>query len=150
MKKSSVAIQISSSSSKKQLDDILEDMIDIVESDLWISVEDCYNDNSYWVPTPESEIDDCWDVIGIIEIDVNSDTMGKIISLTHEVGHYFLDQDGDFGGDNHTMFTESLAWYLGYKYFKRMGYVIDMAIYKREAHKCLTEYVRSLNEKDNN
>ena len=54
MKKSSVAIQISSSSSKKQLDDILEDMIDIVESDLWISVEDCYNDNSYWVPTPGS------------------------------------------------------------------------------------------------
>ena len=63
---------------------------------------------------------------------------------------YFLDQDGDFGGDNHIVFTESLAWYLGYKYFKRMGYVIDMVIYKKEAHKCLTEYVRSLNEKDDN
>ena len=149
MKESSAAIQISLSSSKKQLEDILENMIDIVESDLWISVEDCYSHNSYWVPTPESEIDDCWDVIGIIEIDVNANEMEKIISLTHEVGHYFLDQDRDFGGDNHTMFTESLAWYLGYKYFKRMGYIIDIHIYKEEAHKCLSEYVRSLNEKDN-
>ena len=133
MKESSVATLISLNSSKKQLEDILENMIDIVESDLWISVEDCYSDNSYWMPTPKSEIDDCWDVIGIIEIDVNTDEIGKIISLTHEVGHYFLDQDGDFGGDNHTMFTD----------------IIDMNVYKEEAHKCLSQYVRSLNEEEN-
>ena len=146
MQKLSEDIQISLSSSKRELEDILNDMIDIVESDLWISVEDCFDNNSYWVPTPEDEIEDNWDVIGIIEIDVQQSEIGKIISLTHEVGHYFLDQDEDFTRGNHIMFTESLAWYLGYKYFKRMGYLIDMSIYKEEASKCLSEYVRSLND----
>jgi len=146
MKGSSGDILISSNSSKKRLEKFLDDMIDIVESDLWISVEDGFNNNSYWVPTPKDEIEDHWDAIGIIEIDINGDVLDKIISLAHEVGHYFLDQDGDFGGNNHLMFTESLAWYLGYKYFKRMGYLIDMSIYKEEANKCLTEYVRSLND----
>ena len=139
-------IQISSSSSKKELKDILNNMIDIVESDLWISVEDCFDNNSYWVPTPKDEIEDNWDIIGIIEIDIHQEEMGKIISLTHEVGHYFLDQDEDFGKGSHIIFIESLAWYLGYKYFKRMGYIIDMSIYKEEASKCLSEYVRSLND----
>lgn len=124
-------------------------MIDIVESDLWISVEDGYNNNSYWMATPEDELDD-WTPVGIIEIDVKENTFNKIISLTHEVGHYFLDQDEDFEGDNHIVFVESLAWYLGYKYFDRMGYSLDIQEYKKEAHKCLCEYVRSLNEQNNN
>jgi hypothetical protein len=148
MKKSSEDIQISLSSSRQELEEILDNMIDIVESDLWISVEDGFNKNSYWIPATNDEDLDDWDVIGIIEIDVENDLLNKIISLSHEVGHYFLDQDRDFGGDNHIMFTESLAWYLGYKYFKRMGYSIEMSIYIEEANKCLTEYVRSLNDTD--
>ena len=148
MKKSLEDTLISSSSSIAELEEIFDNMVDIVESDLWISVEEGYGKNSYWIPTPLDDLDD-WGVIGIIEIDVDNNCLDKVVSLTHEVGHYFLDQDRDFGGDNHIVFTESLAWYLGYKYFKRMGYVIDMVIYKKEAHKCLTEYVRSLNEEEN-
>lgn len=149
MKKSSEVILISSSTSKRKNKAILDEMIDIVESDLWISVEDGYSGNSYWIATPEDEIDD-WSPVGIIEINTKEDTFNKILSLVHEVGHYFLDQDEHFKGTNHQMFVESLAWYLGYKYFHRMGYSVDIEEYKKETHKCLSEYVRSLNEKDNN
>ena len=147
MKKSSEDIQISLSISEKRKKEILDDMIDIVESDLWISVEDGYEGNSYWMPTPEDELDD-YEPVGVIEIDESETTFNKIVSLTHEVGHYFLDQDEHFKGKgtNHIMFVESLAWYLGYKYFARMGYLIDMEEYKRQSRKCLSEYVGSLNE----
>ena len=145
MKRSSEGIQISSSISESNKKEILDDMIDIVESDLWISVEDGYEGNSYWMATPEDELDD-YEPVGIIEIDESETTFNKIVSLTHEVGHYFLDQDEHFKGTNHKIFVESLAWYLGYKYFARMGYTIDIEEYKRQAHNCLGEYIRSLNE----
>lgn len=145
MKKSSEDILISSNISEKRKKQILDEMIDIIESDLWISVEDGYDSNSYWIPTPEDELDD-HEPVGIIEIDEQETTFNKIVALVHEVGHYFLDQDEHFKGTNHQIFVESLAWYLGYKYFHRMGYVVDMEEYKKQAHDCLSQYVRSLNE----
>ena len=120
----------------------MEDLIELVEEDLWISVEDCYEENSFWIPIPP---EDDWDPVGIIEIDVNDDPFNRILSLVHEVGHYLLEQDEDFGDEGHIVFTESLAWYLGYKYFKTIGYEIDAKEYIREASKSLTAYVKSLN-----
>ena len=125
----------------------MEDLIELVEEDLWISVEDCYEENSFWIPIPP---EDDWDPVGIIEIDVNDDPFNRILSLVHEVGHYLLEQDEDFPEDNHIVFTESLAWYLGYKYFKALGFEIDREEYMAEASKSLDAYARSINEKNNN
>ena len=149
MKKSSEAIQISSNISPKKLDEILEEMILSVESQLWISVEDGYEGNSFWISTPDDPEGEYWPSAGIIELDINNDAFTKIVSLAHEVGHYFLEKDKDFGSENHKMFEESLAWYLGYKYFEDKGFVIDPEEYKKEASKCLGEYVRSLNDDKN-
>jgi len=122
-------------------------MIDIVEHDLWISVEDCFDENSFWIPTPP---EDDWDPVGIVEIDVNDDPFNKILSLVHEVGHYLLELDEDFHEDNNVVFMESLAWYLGYKHFKALGFEINIEEYKLEASKSLNAYARSLSGKDNN
>jgi len=142
MKKSLEGIQISSNTLTNDLTQTLVDLIERVEHDLWISVEDCYEENSFWIPTPP---EDDWDPVGIIQIDVNDDPFNKILSLVHEVGHYLLEQDEDFGEDNHIVFTESLAWYLGYKYFKTLGYEIKVEEYTKEASKSLAAYVKSLN-----
>jgi len=120
----------------------MDHLIEIVEHDLWISVEDSYEENSFWIPTPP---EDDWDPVGIVEIDVNDDAFNKILSLVHEVGHYLLEQDEDFSSHNHQVFTESLAWYLGYKYFKALGFEINKREYKEAASKSLAAYVRSLN-----
>jgi hypothetical protein len=132
------------------LDEILEEMILAVESQLWISVEDGYDGNSFWISTPDDHEGEYWPSAGIIELDINNKIFTKIVSLAHEVGHYFLEKDKDFGIESHKMFEESLAWYLGYKYFENKGFVIDIKEYKKEASKCLGEYVRSLNEQDDN
>lgn len=150
MEKSSEVTQISSSISQKRLDKILEEMILAVENCLWISVEDGFEGNSFWISTPPEDFDEYWPSPGIIEINVNEDVFNKILSLAHEVGHYFLEKDVDFNTNSCKIFTESIAWYLGYKYFKDKGYVIDREEYKKEASKCLGEYVRCLNEKNNN
>ncbi len=142
MKKSSEVIQISSNTLAKNLTQILGDLIERVEYDLWISVEDCYEKNSFWIPTPP---EDDWDPVGIIQIDISDDPFNKILSLVHEVGHYLLEQDEDFPEDNHIVFTESLAWYLGYKYFKALGYEINAEEYIKETSKSLAAYVKSLN-----
>ena len=147
MRKLSEAIQISSNTLTKDLTQILEDLIERVEHDLWISVEDCYEENSFWIPTPP---EDDWDPVGIVEIDISEDPFNKILSLVHEVGHYLLEQDKDFPENNHTVFTESLAWYLGYKYFKALGFEVDREEYIAETSKSLDAYVRSMNEKNNN
>ena len=150
MEKSSEVTQISSSISQKRLDKILEEMILAVENCLWISVEDGFEGNSFWISTPPEDFDEYWPTPGIIEINVKEDVFNKILSLTHEVGHYFLEKDTDFCAGSCKIFIESIAWYLGYKYFKSKGYVIDRDEYKKEASKCLGEYVRSLNEENDN
>ena len=91
MEKSLEVTQISSSISQKRLDEILEEMILEVENCLWISVEDGFEENSFWISTPIDDFDAYWPTPGIIEIDVNEDVFNKILSLAHEVGHYFLE-----------------------------------------------------------
>ena len=132
MEKSSEVIQISSTISQERFDEILEEMVLEVENCLWISVEDGFEENSFWISTPLEDFDEYWPTPGIIEIDVNEDVFNKILSLTHEVGHYFLEKDTDLGEGSCKIFVESIAWYLGYKYFKNKGYVIDKEEYKKE------------------
>lgn len=143
MKKSSEDIQISSSILKTELDYILEQMVVSVEDNLSIRVEDGYDDNSFWISFDDDD-DGYWPSAGIIEIDVNSDPFTKIVSLAHEVGHYFLEKDPNLGSGGHKMFEESVSWYLGYRYFESNGFVIDAEEYKKEMNKCLEEYTRSI------
>lgn len=145
MKSSSEAIRISSDTSKKELEELFNKLVRMVEFDFWISVEESPDRNSYWIATPEDEMSED-ELLGIIEIDMETEPIIRIIALAHEVGHFLLSQDEDFGSDNHKMFDESLAWYLGYKFFKDNGYIIDIKEYKADARSCLQEYVRSLNE----
>ena len=122
-------------------------MILEVENNLWISVEDGYEENSFWISIPPDDDDEYWPSPGIIEIDINDDVFNKILSLAHEVGHYFVEKDVQSGLGSHRIFIESLAWYLGYKYFEDKGYVIDIEDYKIETSKCLSEYVQTLSDK---
>ena len=147
MKKLSEVIQISSNISKIELDHILEDMIISVESNLCISVEDGYEDNSFWISFDgDADNDGFWPSAGIIELDVNNNPFTKITSLAHEVGHYFIERDLSLGSGTHKIFEESTAWYLGYKYFESNGFIIDTKEYKKEMNKCLDQYVKSLSE----
>lgn len=145
MKNSSEVIQISSNTSDQILSETYAKISEHIEYYLWISVEDCYENNSYWMPTPLDELDEV-DEVGIIEIDFNLNTFGKIIAITHEVGHYLLDRDDVFGEQSHTIFKESLAWYLGFKYIRKIGINIDPKEYAEEMNKCLELYIRSMNE----
>lgn len=140
-------IQISDDMSKKELEELFNNLCELVEFEFWISIEEGFEKNSYWIATPDEEISED-DFVGIIEIDIELDPLTKICALTHEVGHFLLDQDIDFRYDMHLMFKESLAWYLGYKFFKERGIVIDLDKYKKDASWCLEQYVRSLNEQD--
>jgi len=151
MIKLSEAIQISSNTSEEVLKEVLKDMIEMLEEEFWVSIEKGYEGNSYWIPTPKEELEeDSDDIVGIIEIDIELTTFEKICALAHELGHYFLDQDEDFWKDTHLIFKESLAWYLGYKYFKESGCIIDLEEYRQESSRCLELYVRSLNESSDN
>ena len=64
-------------------------MIFDVENDFWINVEDGFEGNCYWIPTPDHELDE-EELVGIIEIDSSLEPFYKICALSHEVGHYFL------------------------------------------------------------
>ena len=148
MKKSLEVTQISSNISPEKLDKILEEMILEVENNLWISVEDGYEENSFWISIPPDDDDEeYWPSPGIIEININDSVFDKILSLAHEVGHYFIEKDPQAGDGSHTIFIESLAWYLGYKYFEDKGYIINPEEYRIETSKCLSEYIKSLSDK---
>ena len=123
-------------------------MIFDVENDFWINVEDGFEGNCYWIPTPDHELD-AEELVGIIELDVDLDPFKRICALAHEVGHYFLHVDKQRWNETGLIVRETLAWYLGHEYFKATGYNIEMAGYGKEATRCLGAYARSINEENN-
>ena len=86
---------LSSSMSKEHLEIVLSEMIFLVENDFNINVEESYSAFSYWIPTPDEEIEEL-ELFGIIELASEASEFDKIIHLTHEVGHviYRIDQIG--------------------------------------------------------
>jgi len=138
-------IRISSNTSEEVLRRVLEQMINIIEQEFWISIEEGYEENSFWIPTPKEELEEDPEyIVGVIEVDIMLTTFEKICALAHELGHYFLEQDEDSWKGTHIIFKESLAWYLGYKYFKETGCVINLEEYREESSRCLELYIRSL------
>lgn len=148
MKNSSEDLQsLSSSLNKKELKEIYKKLVFIVENDFEVSVEKIYGDNSYWVPTPDCEIEEL-ELFGVIEIGDDQTIFGKIISLTHEVGHCILHKEKTFNEINSVLFTEAVAWYLGYIYLQGLGYQLDLKEYQEATAHALELYRRSLNERD--
>lgn len=139
MKHSSVVI-LSSKSSSTELDEAFEEIIAMAEEELWVSVEFIYGSNSFWGKTPDEEMSED-EITGIIDVGDDQDTIYKIISLTHEIGHAIHDRDKHFKNTKETMFSESIAWFLGYKWCAHRGFVIDMDEYKQMMSKCLSMYM---------
>ena len=117
MKNLSVDI-LSSKSSSETLREAFNDMIELAEDELWVNVEFIHGFLSFWVPTPPEEIqEDNHQPFGIIEVGDDQPWMDKIISLSHEVGHCLHRKSKTFNGVDDTMFSESIAWFLGYNWF---------------------------------
>jgi len=139
MKHSSVVI-LSSKSSSTELEEAFEEIIATAEEELWVSVEFIYGSNSFWGKTPDEEMSED-EITGIIDVGDDQDIIYKIISLTHEIGHVIHDRDKHFMNTKETMFSESIAWFLGYKWCAHRGFVIDMDEYKEMMSKCLNMYM---------
>jgi len=144
MKNSSVDI-LSSKSSSKKLEKVLSDMIYMAEEELWLNIEFLHGSLSFWVPTPETELEEDEDQpFGIIELGDDQELIHKIISLTHEVGHCLHRKSTTFKHVDNTMFNESIAWFLGYNWFFDRDIVIDMGEYRNFMDMALEMYRKEL------
>jgi len=131
----------------KDLQIILDEMICLVEFSLEVNVEEIYGPTSFWVPTPDDEVEEL-ELFGIIEIGDEISIFDKIVHLTHEIGHVIYHMDELFRETKDTMFNESLAWYLGYHFMAEHGYVIEMSEYEEQIKNALKLYRWSENARD--
>jgi hypothetical protein len=138
---------LSSTSKQEVLEEVLSEMINLVESEFEINVEEIDGDNSYWVPTPDDEVEEL-ELFGIIELGDDQPVFQKITALTHEVGHCIYHKQRTFRTLECTLFSESLAWYLGYHFMEANGYFIDIDDYNKEIEYAIDLYRRSENARD--
>lgn len=119
-------------------------LMEKAECDFNISVELIKGDNSYWVPTPPEEVLEL-DSLGIVDIGDDQNDFEKLVSLIHEIGHVIRHNDNNLKSKNwHTLFEESLAWYLGYDYSIKCGIEINLDEYKERVEKALKLYVKEM------
>ena len=111
------------------------------ENEFNISVEFINGSNSYWTPTPLEEITEL-ECFGIIDIGDDQDEFEKIISLVHEIGHVIYQIKNDKLIKFHSLFEESLAWYLGYDYACTNGVEIDLKEYAKRVELALKLYAK--------
>jgi hypothetical protein len=138
---------LSSSMSADHLKVIFDEVFFLVESSFEVSIEDTDGDNSYWIPTPDDEVDEL-EIFGIIEIGTDTTPFQKVVHLAHETGHAILHSDPYFKESTCVLFNESMAWYLGYHFLSEHGYVLDMKEYIEELEYALDLYRRSENARD--
>lgn len=138
---------LSNSMNQEHLEEILSEMIFLVESDFNINIEESYSAASFWIPTPDEEVEEL-ELFGIIELSSEASPFDKIIHLTHETGHVIYRMDPLFRDIKDTMFCESLAWYLGYHFMAEHGYIIEMEEYEAELEHALKLYRWSENARD--
>ena len=138
MNNSSVDI-LSSKSSSEILERAFDDMMAIAEEELWVSVEFIHGFNSFWCATPEEEmVDD--EVVGIIDIGDDLPMNEKLGALAHEVGHCLHHMHKQFSPVQDVMFSESIAWFLGYNWFFDKGIIINMSEYQKQMANALELY----------
>ena len=138
---------LSSSMNEEHLKDVLSEMICMVEIDFEVNVEETSGPCSYWVPTPDDEVEEL-ELYGIIELGDELSSFHKIVHLTHETGHVIYRMDPLFREVRDTMFHEATAWYLGYHYMAEHGYTISMEEYQKELEHALKLYRWSENARD--
>jgi len=144
MKNSSVVL-VNSSCDSETLKECFDKMCELSEGELWVTIEFIHGSNSFWVPTPDEELeDDPYEVYGIIEIGDDQHLFKKITSLAHEVGHALHKRHNNFSNVRDTMFSESLAWFLGYNWFHDRDIVIDMEEYREHMSVALELYIAEL------
>ena len=120
-------------------------MIELAEEELWISIEFIHGSNSFWMSTPLNELEeDEHQPFGIIEIGDDQDLLAKIIALSHEVGHCLHKKSPTFKEVSDTMFSESVAWFLGYNWFFDRNIVINMGEYQKHMVIALELYRKEL------
>ena len=114
------------------------------EYDFNISVEFINGDNSFWVPTPEEELEEL-ECRGIIDIGDDQDEFEKLISLIHEIGHViFHDKNKLKEHRRIQLFEESLAWHLGYDYALKQGVGINLKEYAERVETALKLYIQEV------
>jgi len=113
-----------------------QELLETVEREFNVSVEFVNGTNSYWTPTPPDEIGElgCY---GIIDIGDDQNEFEKLISLVHEIGHVILIKF-------HSLFEESLAWYLGYDFALNNGIEIDLKEYAERIEFALKLYAKEI------
>lgn len=117
--------------------------MEIIEHDFEVSVEFRNGKNSYWIPTPESEVDELGSN-GIIDIGEDQDDFEKLVSLVHEVGHVIFRNNKLKSERRIDLFEESLAWYLGYDYALSNGIEIDLSEYAERVERALNLYAKEI------
>ena len=118
-------------------------LMERAEYDFDISVESISGTNSYWVPTPQDEIEDL-SCTGVIDIGDDQDEFEKVISLVHEIGHViFHDRNRLKEHRRILLFEEALAWHLGYDYALSIGIEINLDEYAERIETALQLYARS-------
>jgi len=137
---SSSVVILNSKSSLRELEEAFESISIIAEEELWVSVEFAHGSNSFWTPTPDEEESE-EEITGIIDIGDDQEVYQKIISLAHEIGHALHRRDEHIKKIKYVIFSESLAWFLGYKWCASHGYVIDIDEYNESLVKALKLYV---------
>lgn len=133
---------LSSSLLEKDLKIILSEMISLVEYSFNVNIEDIDGDNSYWIETPDDEVEEL-ELFGIIEIGEDQSVFQKMVSLTHETGHAIYHSDPHFKHTDETVFKEATAWYLGYHFMAEHGYFFDKKEYDLELSRAIYLYTRS-------
>lgn len=144
MKNSSVVL-VNSSCDSETLKECFDKMIQLCEEELWVSVEFIHGSNSFWVQTPDEELeDDPYEFFGIVEIGDDQPLIKKITALSHEVGHALHRRHNNFSAVKDVMFSESLAWFLGYNWFHDRDIIIDMDEYREHMCEALDLYIMEL------
>ena len=114
------------------------------EYDFCVSVEFTNGSNSYWVPTPPEEVEDCGH-IGIIDIGDDQSDFEKLISLVHEIGHVIFNDKNLFKKHRRILlFEESMAWHLGYDYALSCGVEINLEEYAERVELALQLYSKEI------
>ena len=119
-------------------------MMERAEYDFNVSVEFTNGHNSFWIPTPEEELEEL-DCGGIIDIGDEQDDFEKLISLVHEIGHViFHDRNKLKEHRRIQLFEESLAWHLGYDYALKQGVEINLKEYADRVEIALSLYLKEI------
>jgi hypothetical protein len=121
---------LSSSSSEEEIEQILYQLAEGIEQDLYCFVylecEDCC-----FIPYAFYD-----DIIGEINIDGSLPNFQRLIALAHEVGHILDDSK-----TSNQVQEELNAWHLGYKYMLMQSVIIDSEEYFDKMYECLSEYI---------